>query len=402
VCLEQALAALSHLPESRDMLEQAIDLGFDLRNAFLPLGDSKRIAQAQQQAERLAEALDDKHRLGRISLYMMEYFRVEGDPDRAVESGQRAPALASSLGDERLQIVANFFLGSVHYTLGNYGRAIQHFRMTVAALHGELSRERFGMMGLPAVLARRGLACCLAELGAFDEGFLVGEGGVRIAEAVDQPFSLDNAYAGSSFVYLGKGDFNQAIAVLERGLALCQRWNIQLWFPTAASALGYAYVVSERFAEGISLLEQAVGFGRKSGDQVLWSVRLSEAYLLAGRSAEARHRDATRRCPPSRTAVHRHGMVPPPALGGPVDPLVRCRSSVHTGPSRTAGAQAGLAKGDENTYPLVPEGRLRREAFHGGWCDTIRSHPPTHRFSYVHAVVQRAAGWTMHALTSRR
>jgi class 3 adenylate cyclase len=39
VSFEQALAALSHLPESRDTLEQAIDLRFDLRNAVLPLGD---------------------------------------------------------------------------------------------------------------------------------------------------------------------------------------------------------------------------------------------------------------------------------------------------------------------------------------------------------------------------
>jgi hypothetical protein len=69
---------------------------------------------------------------------------------------------------------------------------------------------------------------------------------------------------------------------------------------------------------------------------------------------------------------------------------------------RLYAGEAGLAKSDENTYPLVPEGRLPREAFHSGWCDTIRSHPPTNPFSYVHAVVQRAAGWTMHALTSRR
>jgi predicted ATPase len=37
--LEQALGALQHLPESRNTVEQAIDLRFDLRNALFDLGD---------------------------------------------------------------------------------------------------------------------------------------------------------------------------------------------------------------------------------------------------------------------------------------------------------------------------------------------------------------------------
>src|SRR5262249_26568463 len=37
-CFEQALTALGHLPESRQTMEQAIDLRFDLRNSLLPLG----------------------------------------------------------------------------------------------------------------------------------------------------------------------------------------------------------------------------------------------------------------------------------------------------------------------------------------------------------------------------
>jgi hypothetical protein len=37
---EQALASLAKLPERRDMLEQAIDLRYDLRNALLPLAEN--------------------------------------------------------------------------------------------------------------------------------------------------------------------------------------------------------------------------------------------------------------------------------------------------------------------------------------------------------------------------
>src|SRR5262245_41644197 len=43
VCFEQALSALTHLPEQHTTREQAIDLRLALRSALLPLGDLGRI-----------------------------------------------------------------------------------------------------------------------------------------------------------------------------------------------------------------------------------------------------------------------------------------------------------------------------------------------------------------------
>ncbi|MBI3028432.1 MAG: AAA family ATPase, partial [Candidatus Rokubacteria bacterium] len=42
-CLEQALVALQHLPESREKLGQAIDIRIDLRNSLWPLGEYRRM-----------------------------------------------------------------------------------------------------------------------------------------------------------------------------------------------------------------------------------------------------------------------------------------------------------------------------------------------------------------------
>ena len=62
---EQALSALAHLPQQRDTREQAIDLRFDLRNAFFALGEYERILDYLRDAATLAEALGDQRRLGR-------------------------------------------------------------------------------------------------------------------------------------------------------------------------------------------------------------------------------------------------------------------------------------------------------------------------------------------------
>ena len=71
-CYEQALAALEHLPEQRELREQAIDLRFDLRNARIVLGQLERVLHDLRAAETLAEALDDPRRLGRVSVYMAQ------------------------------------------------------------------------------------------------------------------------------------------------------------------------------------------------------------------------------------------------------------------------------------------------------------------------------------------
>ena len=201
-CFEQALAALTHLPESRATQEQAIDLRFDLRNALWALGEFRQVLDYLREAATLAEALDDQPRLGRVSAYMCRYFREMGDHDSAVESGQHALAVAETLGDFALQVMAHHYLGVAYHALGDHRRAMGLLRSNVESLAGDLLRERFGMTGLPAVISRAWLARCLAELGAFPEGIAHGEEAVRIAEAVDHPNSLIHAYLGVGFLSL--------------------------------------------------------------------------------------------------------------------------------------------------------------------------------------------------------
>ena len=137
-------------------------------------------------------------------------------------SGQHALAVAETLGDFALQVMANHFLGVAYHALGDHRRAMGLLRRNVESLAGDLLRERFGMPGLPAVNSRAWLARCLAELGAFPEGSAHGEEAVRIAEAVDHPNSLIHAYLGVGFLSLRQRDLSRAIPVLERGLELCR------------------------------------------------------------------------------------------------------------------------------------------------------------------------------------
>jgi tetratricopeptide (TPR) repeat protein len=134
------------------------------------------------------------------------------------------------------------------------------------------------------------LVWSLAELGAFPEGIAHAEEGLRIAEAVDRPDSLINAYSGLGFLYLRKGDLSKAIPILERGFRLYQDWQIPLLFPLVASALGAAFALSGRVVEALPLLEQAVAHAASMKVLDFQSHRLAclgEAYLLADRIDDA-------------------------------------------------------------------------------------------------------------------
>jgi tetratricopeptide (TPR) repeat protein len=218
---------------------------------------------------------------------MANQFWGRGDPQRAVEVGQRALALAGTLGDAALQVVMHLFLGRAYYALGDYPPAIDLLRQNVVVLDGALLREFFSLPALPSVMSHGWLARCLAELGAFTEGLAHGEDSLRIAEAVDHPNSLVQACYMIGHVYLHKGDLHQAIACLERGLEVCRVWDIPLFYFILSSNLGYAYVLAGRVSDALPLLEQSVStdaIGNMSATVRIW---LSEAYLRLGRLDEA-------------------------------------------------------------------------------------------------------------------
>jgi tetratricopeptide (TPR) repeat protein len=139
------------------------------------------------------------------------------------------------------------------------------------------------------VLCRHWLVRSLAELGDFIEGNTQGAEAVRLAETVERPFTLSNAYLGIGFLHLRQGDIPQAIAWLEKVLEICQTTDVSLQLQLAAGALGYAYTLSGRLAEAQPLLAQALELtaARPVSPYPLWVTHLGEAYLLAGRLEEA-------------------------------------------------------------------------------------------------------------------
>jgi class 3 adenylate cyclase/tetratricopeptide (TPR) repeat protein len=287
---EQTLNALPHLPETRDMHEQAIDLRLALRSALRLIGRFGRVLAYLREAESRAAALDDPRRLGQVSVFLSVHFYLMGAHDQAIAAGQRALALATAGGDGVLRALANQYLGIAYQAQGDYHRAIDCFGQAVASFDETQRRERFGQAMLPAVQSRANLARCHAELGTFAEGSTLGEEGLRIAEAVAHPASLMVAYRDLGLLYLRQGDLPKALPLLERAMGICRDADLQATFPGQATSLGAAYTLAGRIDDAVLLLmqamEQAIAMERGTS-QARCSFFLGEAKLLAGHLDEA-------------------------------------------------------------------------------------------------------------------
>ena len=290
VCFEQALAALGHVPESRDQLEQAIDLHLDAFGALVVAGALAKVADHLNEAEALTARLGDERRLGSVLVALGNYAWVSGDSDRALEVCRHALAIATRLGDVPLAMRANTFLGLRHQTTGEYREGVEFLRRAAEALQ---LHERFGGVfggaGLLAVAARERLAWCLAELGEFEEAMAHGEEAVRIAREFDHPHSLAYAHRSLGLISLRRGDASSAILPLERAVEVCRVAQVQLPFDIAAGHLGYAYALVGRLPEGVSLLEEALAEPAATGttNHPLLLAYLGEAHLLAGRREDS-------------------------------------------------------------------------------------------------------------------
>ena len=288
---DKALDAVHYLPRTRKNLEKAIDLRLDLRNALFLIGEFARIRTCLTEAHNIAENLTDAYRLRRVWNLQLSYFLLTGEPDRVLELGERALALEMDTADPGADIVTKNYIGIAYHITGNYYRATDLLKHTIAAADEEAIRyERFGTSTVLSVSCRNWVVQSLAQTGVFNEGINVAQEGIQVAEKANHPYSLAYINCSLGFLLVLKGDLNQAIKVLQRCQKFCQDANIRVLFPQITSYLGFAYALTGRTDVALPLLQQAesetLSIGRISGQslRVNWQ---GEAYLMAGRLDEA-------------------------------------------------------------------------------------------------------------------
>jgi tetratricopeptide (TPR) repeat protein len=287
---EQSIDALHHLPASGETAALDVDLRLDLRGALLPLGDFARVLDVLREARGGAEALGDRRRQGVVEGFTSQSLSWAGDHAGAIAAGRHAMVAGHDLGDVALEVVATYRLAQFHLTVGELRVGADLARQALIALGPDRARERLGLAGLPAILARMVLTWCLAEQGAFRAAAPFAEEALGLAEAVDHAFDRVNACFTAGLLWLRQGDLARATPLLERGVRLSRTNELTGLFPSVAMSLGTAHVLAGRLADALPLLDEAVARHRALGvvgSRALFLVAQGEGYLLAGERERA-------------------------------------------------------------------------------------------------------------------
>jgi predicted ATPase len=104
---DTALEALRRLPESRETLEQSIEVRCLLSGPLFALGDSEVYLACMDEALALAERLGDQERRARVEAIRTNALWASGDQPSALASGRRAVALAEAIG-HRINLIHAF------------------------------------------------------------------------------------------------------------------------------------------------------------------------------------------------------------------------------------------------------------------------------------------------------
>ena len=292
--LRQALSAVARVPDSRWIREMAIDLRLDLYGALLPLDELRPLLDSLRDAEALALALEDLPRLRWVRLHICHLLVLTDEMHPGVELGHELLAAAEASGDHAVEAGACLWLGCAYYAIGQHWRAVEFLGKSRAILeNGELRSSldtsmltvRWPPGGSPGYHSM-----FLGELGEFARGATVGADVLRIVEARDRPWGFAIVCWQVGHLYCTKGDFDRALPLLERAIAVAQEWGYARTVGLTSCVHGYALALSGHAVKGVLQLEQgmrqsdAVGLTWLRGQRLN---QLGEAYLLAGRVDDA-------------------------------------------------------------------------------------------------------------------
>jgi len=285
--VQQALDAVAHLPESQRTREMAVDLRLELYVTLLPLDQLRSLLERLREAETLAEALEDRERLGWARLHICHVGGLLAKDLRPMaDLAQDVVAIAQGLGIQRMEADGYLWAGCWAYALGEHRRAVDLLLKGVdvrtVRQPGQPARE-VGRSGYVAMF--------LAELGDFAEAQRAAEITMRDRVTIaGHPWNRVNACWQVAWSYTLQGDLDRAKPLANEAVELCRQWGYARSYGMAMCLLGRTLVLSGRATEAVELLEQ--GLRRTDAVGLTWLqcprlTDLAEAYLGAGRVQEA-------------------------------------------------------------------------------------------------------------------
>jgi tetratricopeptide (TPR) repeat protein len=212
----RALESLKHLEANGEHLRQKIDVTVQLVGASLHAGIPEKNLAMLDEAERIAESLNDTVLIARVRLWIGRVYYIGGKLKEAADYYKKVLLLAEALGDRELAALPAAVTGRVFFMQGRFREAVEMLNQAIPLLEVEKSRHELYFARIHRGFAQTCLghyAAGLSDLNGTLE--LVRSGRDQNAEAM--------ALGGLALVQTIAGEYAEGIANGHKALEIVEK-----------------------------------------------------------------------------------------------------------------------------------------------------------------------------------
>jgi class 3 adenylate cyclase/predicted ATPase len=285
---EQALDALTRLPESRQTLKQAINIRVDLGPVLVAMKGftAKEVEQTYTEARELCQRSGETPQLFPILWGLARMHDMRGELKVGRELGEQLLTLAERVQDPALILEAHHELWANLFDLGEFSSALTHTERGIELYDPQQHRRHAFLYGGhdPRVCGLRHAAMMLWLLGYPDHALRRSREALALARELSHPFTLCFALYYSAWVHQQRGERQAVEERIDATITLATEQELTRWTLQGAVLKGWLLIQQAKGQEGILQLRQ--GAREAVRDQSHCVALLAEAYGKEGNTKE--------------------------------------------------------------------------------------------------------------------
>ena len=283
---EQALEGLKHLPESRLVIEKAIDIRVDLGPILIAIGgfSAPEVERVYTQARELCGQLGETPQLFPV-LWGLARVYDHRDLNMGREMGEQLLALAERVQEPALLIEAHHERWANSFSLGEFAAVLNHAERGGKLYNPQEHRQYAFLYGGhdPGVCGLRHAAMTLWLLGYPDQALERSRHALGLAQKLSHPYSLVHALFYAAWVHQQRGDRQAVEERMEAAVTLATEQGFTRWVVQGSVLQGWLLAQHGKGQEGILKMRQGTKVVR---EQSHFAAPLAEAYGNAGQAEE--------------------------------------------------------------------------------------------------------------------
>jgi class 3 adenylate cyclase/tetratricopeptide (TPR) repeat protein len=255
---KEALTVARALVVSPEALRWQIDASLKLAEVGVSRQDIERDRMNLERARALAEELNDEFRLARVLYWLGRIHYVLGDPSTATEYARRSLEIADRLGNDVLAAPPVNLMGRLYWQRSDLVPASQMMERSVEQM------RRLGNTTEEATAAGF-VGALFGHMGEFKRALAYADHGLRLAQEMRNPFAEAAAYHYRAQIHIQHGTLAQAITDCEKARRFAERvgdlfrvYLVKFWE-------GQAHTMAGEPGRGRVLLEEGFALAERIG-----------------------------------------------------------------------------------------------------------------------------------------